>query len=190
MQRLVDGLPKSYPRQVGLTCGETNAKSVVASFGLPYRPFRSSIWVRLVGYSLLNDLRQLLEAHGLSATIHQAGELDDASKIEVLRRHVDHGSPTILSIGNGHLRRGHYLPWARLLVGHYITIYGYDDAPHVFYIYDSCLRGDPPHRLPAGNETRTYAELLRDWKGPIYYGLIGRNYAYISVSRRLHVDGI
>lgn len=173
-----------------MTCGETNAKSVVASFGLPYRPFRSSIWVRLVGYSLLNDLRQLLEAHGLSATIHQAGELDDASKIEVLRRHVDHGSPTILSIGNGHLRRGHYLPWARLLVGHYITIYGYDDAPHVFYIYDSCLRGDPPHRLPAGNETRTYAELLRDWKGPIYYGLIGRNYAYISVSRRLHVDGI
>jgi Butirosin biosynthesis protein H, N-terminal len=186
MQRVVAGLPKSYPRQVGLTCGETNAKSVIASFGVPYRPFRSSIWVRLFGYSLLNDLRQLLQAHGLSATIAQAGELDDASKIDVLRRHIDHGSPAILSIGNGYRRRGDYVPWARLLVGHYITVYGYDDAQRVFYIYDSYLRGDPPHPLPAGNDTRTYAELLRDWRGPIYYRLIGRNYAYLSVSRRPH----
>lgn len=131
MQRVVAGLPKSYPHQVGLTCGETNAKSVIASFGVPYRPFRSSIWVRLFGYSLLNDLRQLLQAHCLSATIGQAGELDDASKIDALRRHIDHGSPVILSIANGYRRRGHYLPWARLLVGHYATVYGYDDAQQV-----------------------------------------------------------
>jgi hypothetical protein len=102
---------------------------------------------------------------------------------DLLASIIDQGSPLILSIGNGHLRRGRYTPWARLLLGHYITVYGYDDAQQVVFIYDSYLRGNPPCPLPAGNETRTYSELLRDWKGPIYYRLIGRNHAYIPVSR-------
>ncbi len=67
----LEGNTQSYPRQVGLTCGET--KSVIDSFGVPYRtPGRPRTRVRLFGYSLLGNIRRLLESisyRRLSATV-------------------------------------------------------------------------------------------------------------------------
>lgn len=185
MSATIARAPRSYPGQVGLTCGEANARSVIDSFGVAYQtPSRTRIWVKLFGHSLLTDLRLLMEAHGLAAPVRHAGRLNRDLKVRVPKSHVDAGNPVVVAIGNGHLRRGRYVWWARLLLGHYLTVYGYDDARRVFYVYDSYLRGRPPAPLPAGNETRSYAEMLRDWKGPIYYRLIGRNHAYLPVSRR------
>lgn len=180
---VITRLPRGYPRQRGLTCGETNAASVVDSFGLPYRrPPRPRLRVRLVGYSFLRDLQRLLEVHGLQTRIGHAGSLDDRAKISLLQQHLRRGHPVIVAIGNGHLDRDRYAPWARLLLGHYLTVYGYDPRWRVFYVYDSYLPGSPPQPLPAGNDLRTYDELLRDWTGPLYYPLIGRHCVYLPVA--------
>jgi len=178
-------LPQAYPRQEGLSCGETNARSVIESFGLSFeRPTRPGWKVRLFGYSLLRDLRSLMESHGLSAPIRSAASVNAPARLDVLRSHLRKGYPIVIAIGNGHLRRGRYVPAARVLLGHYLTLYGFEDASETFFVYDSYLDGEPEGPLPAGNETRTYAETLRDWRGPFYYPLIGRRHAYMPVSPR------
>ncbi|MEA2001872.1 MAG: BtrH N-terminal domain-containing protein [Actinomycetota bacterium] len=183
--KVVLSLPLSYPKQEGLSCGETNARSVVESFGHVYqRPTRVGLLVRLFGYSLLKSLEKLFESHGVSAPIRSAAGLDDAEKLDLLRSHLETGYPVVIAIGNGHLRRGEYFPAARLILGHYLTIYGFDDPNQTFFVYDSYLDGEPDSGLPVGNETRTYSEILRDWRGPIYYPLIGRRYVFIPATPR------
>jgi hypothetical protein len=140
--------------------------------------------VRLFGYSLLRSLQTLLESHGLNAPIRSAAGVDDADKLNLLRAHLETGYPVVIAIGNGHLRRGGYVAAARLVLGHYLTLYGFDDPTETFFLYDSYLDGEPDGWLPAGNEIRTYSEILRDWRGPIYYPLIGRRYVYIPISPR------
>ena len=88
----------------------------------------------------------------------------------------------MLAIGYGYLRRGEYRAWRRLWVGHYITLYGYDDEAEVFYLYDPWLEGDYPSDIPVGNEVRTYAQVLDAWRGPVYYDLIGMRWFYLAVS--------
>jgi len=185
----VPRLPTRYPKQRGLTCGEANARSIIESFGIAYEtPERPGLIVRLIGYSLLRDLRRLLDVHGLSGPIRSSPHGSDEERLAILRNHLDCGEPVILAIGNGHLRRGVYYPWARLLLGHYITLYGYNDVQRRFAIYDSYLDGTPREPIPAGNETRGYDELLRDWRGPVYYALVGRRHVYLHDlgARRLH----
>lgn len=177
-------LPDSYPRQVGLTCGEANARSVVESFGLRYSPEpRPRWWVRLLGYSLVGDLRRLLTLNELEVEVGQAVSLERDEKIRLLKSHIDAGEPVILSVGNGYLRRGRYTRWTSLLLGHYLTIYGYDDRQGFFFVYDSFLGGDPTEPLAGGNEVRDYQAMIRDWRGPLYYPLIGRRYSYLAVRR-------
>lgn len=178
-------LPRSYPRQVGLTCGEANARSVVESFGIQFttedRPRR---WVHLFGYALIGDMIRLLAANGLEVEARNAPGLDEAGRVRLLKDHLDAGKPVILSIGNGYLKRGRYTSWSRLLCGHYLTVYGYDDEQEAFFVYDSYLAGDPSEPLPAGNDMRNYRGLVRDWKGPLYYPLIGRWYCYLSIGEQ------
>ena len=74
-----------------------------------------------------------------------------------------------------------YSALAGIIVGHWITVWGYDDVETVFYVYDPAV----PLRLydkdiPAGNKKRTYAEILRDIKsfGFLYW----HQYVYIVVN--------
>lgn len=179
---VVAALPPGYPRQTGLTCPEANARSVIAAFGLSYAPPPPTWTVRRVGYSLLRDLSRLLRHAGLDAPVRMARRMTDAQRLDLLRAHLDRGEPVILAVGNGHLSRDRDSALARALLGHYLTLYGYDDARGVFYVYDSYLPGEPPEPLPAGNDARGYADLLRSWRGPVYYPLIGRFHAYLPVS--------
>jgi hypothetical protein len=175
-------LPMSYPRQAGFTCGEANARSVIEAVGVEYeRDPRPPFTVRLFGYSLLGDLESLLKAHGLDAPVKSARELNASDRLDVLRSHLRAGEPVIIAIGNGHVARGRYTPGLRLVVGHYLTIYGLDDSTRTFFVYDSYLKGEPETPLPAGNDHRTYSDTLRDWRGPLYYPLIGRRHVYIPI---------
>lgn len=181
--KIAVSLPSSYPKQKGMSCGETNARSVIESFGLSYqRPPSPGLSVRLFGYSLLGSLQTLFESHHVRAPIRSAAGNDETKKLDLLRSHLETGYPVVIAIGNGHLRRGEYYPAARLILGHYLTLYGFDDPTETFFVYDSYLDGHPDCWLPAGNETRTYSEILRDWRGPFYYPLIGRRYVYIPIT--------
>lgn len=140
--------------------------------------------VRLFGYSFMEDISQLLQAHGLFAPVLHATNLSDEQRIDLLKGHIRKDQPVILAIGNGHLSRGVYSPLARIFVGHFITIYGFDDDKERFLIYDPYLEGEYHEPLPVGNEVRTQRELLRDWNGPFYYKLVGMDHVYIPVSNK------
>ena len=180
---VVPWLPSSYPSQIGLTCGEANVRTMLDGFGIEYRPpERSRMRVRLLGLSFVTDLRDALVRHGVDARVRHATELHDESRLALLRGHIDSHEPVILAIGNGHLSRDRDSVVARGLVGHFITIYGYDAERGVFFVYDPYLRGEPPEPLPAGNVERTSEEILRDWKGPFYYRSIGMDHVYLPIS--------
>jgi hypothetical protein len=178
-------LPSAYPRQVGFTCGEYTVRTVLDAFDVEYRPpEHPRIRERLFGLSFTTDLRDALVRHGIDADIRHATELHDESRLALLRGHVDSHEPVILAIGNGHLTRDRDSALVRTMVGHFITIYGYDAERDAFFVYDPYLEGDPPEPLPAGNVERTSGEILRDWRGPFYYRFIGMDHVYLPVSVR------
>ena len=142
MVAVVTALPRSYPRQVGLTCGKANVRSVVESFGVIFKPEdQPRRWVRMIGYSLIGDMLRLVAANGIEVEAGSAAGLGEKGRVQLLKGHLDEGSPVILSIGNAYLRRGRYTAWSRWLLGHYLTVYGYDNDEEVFYVYDSYLDG-------------------------------------------------
>ena len=94
------------------------------------------------------------------------------------------GFPVILRIGNGYTKNGGFNILKALILGHWISIWGFSDSKKVFYIYDSAapaaqLKND----IPIGNVIRPYEDVLRDWKlgGRLGFG-IGK-YKYICVWR-------
>lgn len=156
---------------------------VLAAFNLDYnRPNHLRQRVRLWGYSFIEDIAERLEAHGLSAPVRHANHLPDVEKINLLINHLAQDQPVLMAIGNGHLGRGHYVPFVSYFVGHFITLYGYAHHQERFYVYDPYLQGDYPGEIPVGNEVRSYTQLLRDWRGPFYYRFIGMDHVYIPVS--------
>lgn len=181
---IIPNLPRGYPRQIGLTCGEFNARSVVESFGIEFDADPSPrMRVRMFGLSLISDLCATLVRHGLDAQARSASELHDESRLALLRGHIDSHEPVILAIGNSHLTRNRDSALARAFLGHFITIYGYDAEAGVFFVYDPYLEDDHNVPLPAGNDMRTESEILRDWDGPIYYPWIGMDHAYVTAAR-------
>jgi hypothetical protein len=181
---IIPSLPRAYPRQIGLTCGEYNARSVVESFGIGFEAEpKPRLRVRMFGLAFMSDLCAALKRHGLDANVRSASELHDESRLALLRGYIDSHEPVILAIGNGHLSRGRDSALARAFVGHFITIYGYDAEAGVFFVYDPYLEGDHSTPLPAGNDVRTETEILRDWNGPFYYPWIGMDHVYVTAAR-------
>jgi hypothetical protein len=174
--------PPRYPRQEGLTCGETNARGILEAFQIPFRPpDRLRLRIRIFGYSFIEDISRLLQSHGIDAQVQSATQMSDYQKLTTIMEHIRQDRPVLLAIGNGHLRRGVYSPLARNLIGHFITVYGYDESKQIFYIYDPYLEGSYLEKIPVGNEVRTFAQFLRDWQGPFYYRFIGMDHVYMPV---------
>ena len=172
--------PKHYPRQEGLTCGETNLKAILDCFNISYKPPKAlRLRIRLLGYSFIQDISDLLEAHGVSAPVLHASHHTDQERLEIIKGHIGSDQPVLLAIGNGFLHRGVYSPLARCFVGHFITIYGYSNDARIFYVYDPYLEGSYSGKIPVGNDTRTFSQLLRDWRGPFYYRFIGMDHVYV-----------
>ena len=78
-------------------------------------------------------------------------------------------SPIMISIGNGYLPNGKFSSILQKIVGHWITIWGYNDREQVFYVYDSGLSSTAyDSKVPIGNASRRYTEILRDWGAGIF----------------------
>jgi hypothetical protein len=184
-KRIVKFHPSKYKTQKGLTCGEINTKTIIQGFGRNYKPLKSMpLRVKIFGFSFVQDILNLIKENGLYSTIQYATGIDDNERIEIIKKHIDHDEPVLLAIGNGHIRRGENNPILRFLVGHFITVYGYDDQEKIFYIYDSYLKGNYERDIPVGNEVRTFQEFLQDWQGPIYYRFIKMKHVYLPVSHK------
>jgi hypothetical protein len=166
-----------------MTCGETNVRTIVEGFGIPFQSLANPpLRVKFFGFSFVKDIQSLFKLNGLSAPIRHASQMDDHAKLKIIQEHIDRGQPVLLAIGNGHIERGRYSSLARFFIGHFITIYGYDTARELFYIYDAWLEGVFEGEIPIGNEVRTFAQFLQDWRGPLYYGLIDMDHVYLPVT--------
>ena len=181
--KIVTNSPKQLTKQVGLTCGETNSKTIIQGFGKSYQPLNHlSLRIKLFGFSYIQDIQKLLQTNGLTSVIHSAIQHTDSEKLGIIMKHIDQNEPVLLAIGNGYIRRDRYYSLLRYIAGHYITVYGYNEERQIFYIYDSMLEGEYEGEIPVGNEIRTFDQLLRDWQGPIYYKLIKMKNIYLPVS--------
>lgn len=168
---VVSKRPAEYLKQGWNHCGAFSVKGILSAYERDDREnpreYHLHWFGRLTGYTLgAAYWPEVLRSHGLRAKEKFAHRLTDTNRLSLLKELLSQNQPVMVRIGNGYLPNGKYNWILGRIVGHWITLWGYDDSRHVFYVYDSCVpvtRHD--QNIPAGNTTRTYSQMLRDWRG-------------------------
>lgn len=180
--------PKEYLKQGLSHCGVYSIKAILSAYGrdTKKRPedYHTSWFGMLTGVALTREyIANILQKHGLKATVKTAKDLSPKQKLGVLKEILTSNAPVLLSIGNGYRSDGSYNSLRAKLIGHFITLWGYDDKEQVFYVYDSCVPKDRYNStIPIGNTKRTYSQMLRDWKTALSVKLLGgQDYSYIEI---------
>ena len=163
-------------------CGCYSVKGVLSAYALGdgreprmyLPPFK-----RQLDLATPSTLVKILEDHRLHASVHHAGQLSPANKIALLKNELKKGNPVILLISNSYDHEGNYRQFIGKIVGHWISMWGFDDTKKVFFVYDSFRERNSFDKVPIGNVQKPYDVLLRDWKGPFF--LLSR-YVYITVA--------
>lgn len=185
---VLDVRPKEYLKQGISHCGAYSVKAILSSYGLDktrhpkeYHPGRFG---RFTGITMNRQYwPAVFGTHGLKATPKSVSNLVDEAKLNVLKQLLTKGNPVMVSVGNGYLPSGRYSYVMGKIVGHWITLWGYDDKKEIFYVYDSAVPKERyDKKIPIGNTKRTYIEMLRDWKGALLSAVRGfSGYQYIEV---------
>lgn len=158
--------PKEYLKQGLSHCGVYSVKAILSAYGLDTkkRPeeYHTSWFGMLTGAALTKQyITNILRAHGLNTTVKTAKDLTDQEKLAVLKKILSYNTLVLLSIGNGYKQNGEYSSIRAKIIGHFITLWGYDDRKQVFYVYDSAVpKNSYDGDIPIGNKKRTYAEIL------------------------------
>lgn len=176
--------PKEYLEQ-GLTqCGAYSVKAILSAYGKDDKQYPHDYQPNfLAKYTGINRglilWPKVLQSYGVSAQRGATKKFSNEQRIELLKKFIDEDKVVMLRIGNGYSKSGKYNSFVASFMGHWITLWGYNDEEKVFYVYDSYVslkRYDKT--IPIGNIKRTYAEMIRDWgKGfpPIW------RYSFIKV---------
>ena len=183
IEHILSKKPKQYLQQWFGYCGCYTIKAVVSAFGQnsnkhpkEYHPRKH----RLTGLMLPKDMLKALQMNGLKGKLYTANGFLEKQKIDVLKKALDKNQPVILLVGNGYSWTGKYSAIRRFLISHWISLWGYDDKKKIFYVYDSIIGNENVNKLPTGNTTRTYKEILRDWRGTFYTS----KYLYLVVKEK------
>lgn len=161
--------PKEYLEQRLTQCGAYSVKAILSAYGKDDkkkpRDYQPNIVAKYTGINRgLYLWPKVLQSYGILAQKGNAKNLSDEQKLTLLKELLNGNSPVMLRTGNGYSKSGKYNPFIASFMGHWITLWGYNDKEGVFYIYDSYV---PLRRhnkiIPIGNTTRTYAEIIRDW---------------------------
>lgn len=176
--------PKEYLRQGLSHCGAFSTKAILNAFGKDdkHHPkeYFSGLFGRATGITFTPTFWvKTMNAYGISSELKSNAHGD----IYALKKILASDNPVMLTIGNGYTSNGSYSRLKAHLVGHWITLWGYDDAKQVFYVYDSCIPLERHTKdIPIGNTTRTYDQIRRDWKGAWFRNLFGwKPYMYLEV---------
>ena len=185
--------PAEYLKQGPTHCGAFSVKGILSAYGMDTttRPqeYHPNWFGKLTGLTPnKNYFSDILRSRGVYAEDKTAAQLKDLEKIHLLKKLIANGNPVMVRIGNGYFTSKQYNPILGRIVSHWITLWGYDDAKGIFYVYDSGFpRKYWNHTLPIGNTTRTYNEMLRDgrfgrWQ--FWYWYMGKkNFVYIQVRK-------
>jgi hypothetical protein len=145
----------------------------------------TSRMLQLVGFTTsLDYYPAILRSYGLEAQAKTAEKLPAQEKLVLLKTLLSAGNPVILSVGNFFSREnGRWLPLKGRLMSHWVSLWGYDDAEGVFYLYDSQVRKEFYDDVPIGNKKRSYETMLRIWRGAITSSWVLGNCSYIEIKR-------
>ena len=118
------------------------------------------------------DLIDVFQKWGLKSRAIYLNKVNDQERIYTLKKLLLKNKPIPAFVSNGYTyTEGNtkYSAFKSLLVGHIISIWGYDDRERVFYLYDSAVSKEYYDKdIPIGNVKRTYEDFLRDWKGSVH----------------------
>jgi hypothetical protein len=170
--------PKSYLEQGKINCGTYVLKSIISTY--KNKNYSPGIIKQLL-LSLPIFIKKELERYGFKAKILRASNLNDTIKLSLIKKELKNSKPVILYVRSSYSRKGEEHKIRSYLVGHYISILGYDDNLKVFFIYDPLRSKEYQEKLPIGNVSRSYKKILEDWKDPIYGKFM--NFLYIPISK-------
>jgi len=196
MQKLPDKYaltikPEEYLKMGLSHCGAYSVKAILSAYGKDTKghpkEYHPGLLGRITGATLNREYWvRVLNSHGIKAEAKTAKELTDNKKLETLKKILADNRPVMIAIANGYDSQGRYIPVRRFFVGHWITLWGYEDKKQIFYVYDSCVPKERYDKtIPIGNTKRTYKQILRDWKGSLLSMIILRGfekYHYIEVT--------
>ena len=181
--------PKEYLKQGLSHCHVYSIKGILSAYGKDVKQnpedYHISRIRRMIGVIWNPEiLVKILSLYGVPTEAKTAEDLSPEERLILLKRLLANDTPVMIRIGNGYLPSGKYLVIRGKVVGHWITLWGYDDEEKVFYVYDSAV---PKKRydkdIPIGNKKPTYSEISRDWKGALTPWLF-KKYLYIEVRSR------
>lgn len=191
MNKVLSRKPAEYLVQ-GLTgCGAYSTKAVLEAYGKADKKdpldYCSNWFAKQIGLTFSpNYWPSVLRKYGLQQAIAEsADELSSQERIKLLKSLLDKNTPVMLFISNGYNQEsGEYSELQAIYMSHWITLWGYDNDKQIFYVYDSAV---PKQRydntLPIGNITRTYQQIINDWKTTLTAKLLGYpNQLYIKLT--------
>jgi hypothetical protein len=182
--------PKDYPNQGIRHCGAYTTRAVLSAYGFNEIQDPSILHtnplLRLLGFtSSIDYYPAILRSYGLDAQAKTAERLSSDEKLDLLKGLLAAGNPVILSVGNFFSRgSGEWLPIKGTFMSHWISLWGYDDAKKVFYVFDSQVPQELCEDVPIGNKTRPYSVIPRIWRGAITSSWVLGNCTYIEIKRR------
>ncbi len=179
MKVILKRKPREYLEQGLFYCGGYTIKGVLSAFGKDdgRKPEHYTHF-----YSTINFILKKLKKYGLKAIRHNAKKLSDKERLEILKNNLRKNHLVILRIGNGYMQNGKFNYMRALLIGHWISVWGFDDKKRIFYLYDSATPIKSwKKNLPVGNVTRTYETVLRDWRFGGRFGFGIGKYKYVVV---------
>ena len=178
--------PKEYLKQGLSHCNVYAIKGILSAYGKDvkqspedYHTSRNRRFTGLIWN--LEVIAKILSSHGVPAQLNSAANVSEKERLTLLKRLLANDTPVMIRIGNGYLPSGKYLTILGKVVGHWITLWGYDDEEKAFYVYDSAIpKKHYDKGIPIGNKKRTYSEISRDWEGALTPWLFKR-YLYIEI---------
>lgn len=168
MDKILTHHPKEYLEQGLIQCSAYSVKAILSAYGKDVkkhpREYQPTLLAKYTSVTTRIRLAEILQTYGVPAKKGDVKNLFDAQRIELLRKFIDEDKVVALRIGNGYSKSGRYSPFVASFMGHWITLWGYNDEKQIFYVYDSYVSLERHDKtIPVGNTTRTYAEILRDW---------------------------
>lgn len=183
--------PTNYLHQGLSHCGAYSVKAILEAYGLDTKNhpkyYHPHLLGRVIGTTYGRQYYvNILKNNGVEAKAKTAEGITAEERIFLLKKLLNRDTPIMIRIGNGYLTNT-YNPIIGKIAAHWITLWGYDDKNKMFYVYDSGLSKKYwDKNVPIGNTTRTYKEILRDWRfgkwQPHTWPMVGRcEYLYIEI---------
>lgn len=193
---IVSKRPKQYLKQGPSHCGVYCVKAILSAYGKDNEKAPQDYhidWLRRkspLSFTFgKHYYDKIFKKYGLHTETKSAEKLTDQERLIQLKLILVKNLPVMIRIGNGFIRNNRYNRILGRIIPHWITLWGYDDTQQTFHVYDSGL---PKHywrdkNLPIGNTTRTYNEILRDWKfgrwNPTAWNNSAENNLYVEIKK-------